>query len=254
MSIISQAELEDIKKISEILAYTLREMKNFAKSGISILQLGYLGGEILNDFGANSAPYKTYQFPEFTCISVENEFCHGIHSSKKILKEGDLINIDVSAELNGFWADNGDSFVLGEDFLGLEPQANISKELLHQAIRKIKRGLKISDMGYRVEQEAKKRGYKVVKNLTGHGVGRSLHENQLEIPNFKESTNTLRLNKNSVVATETFIATHSTYAQTLEDGWTMVGNKDRYIAQHVHTILITDQEPIILTVDNQNWN
>lgn len=115
MSITRESELIGMRKVSDVVAYTLKEMKNYARPGISTKQLDSFGAEILADFGAHSAPYKTYRFPGWTCISVDNEFCHGIPSSHRILKEGDLINIDVSAELNGFWSDNGASFVIGED-------------------------------------------------------------------------------------------------------------------------------------------
>lgn len=102
MSITRESELIGMKKVSEVVAYTLREMKNYARPGISTKQLDEYGATILNDLGANSAPYKAYKFPGWTCISVNNEFCHGIPTQQKILKEGDLINIDVSAELNAF--------------------------------------------------------------------------------------------------------------------------------------------------------
>src|SRR6187402_1638772 len=115
MSITQEFELIGMQKASEAVAYTLKEMRNYAKPGISTKELDDYGGKILNDLGAKSAPYVTYGFPGWTCISVNKEFCHGIPSDKRILKEGDLINIDVSAELNGFFSDNGGSFVIGED-------------------------------------------------------------------------------------------------------------------------------------------
>src|SRR6476659_8670693 len=102
MSITVESELIGMKKVSEVVAYTLKEMKDYARSGISTKQLDDYGAKILKDFGANSAPFKTYKFPGWTCISVENEFCHGIPSANRILREGELINIDVSAELDGF--------------------------------------------------------------------------------------------------------------------------------------------------------
>jgi methionyl aminopeptidase len=130
MSITRESELIGMKKVSDVVAYTLKEMKNLARPGISTKQLDDYGAEILKDFGANSAPYKTYKFPGWTCISVENEFCHGIPSTNKILKEGQLINIDVSAELDGFWSDNGSSFVLGNDIFGHQKLVDASKEIL----------------------------------------------------------------------------------------------------------------------------
>jgi len=252
MSISKESELTGMKKASEAVAHALKEMRNFARPGMTTKELDEFGAKILNDLGAKSAPYLTYGFPGWTCISVNNEFCHGIPSDR-ILKEGDLINIDVSAELDGFWSDNGGSFVLGADVNKHQKLVEASKQILHKAIFNIKGGVRISDIGFLIENEAKKRGYKVIKNLTGHGIGRSLHEAPSEIANFRDKYNQTRFKKNSVVAIETFISTTSSYAETLKDGWTMVGNKGGFMAQHEHTIVVTDGKPIILTEMNEIW-
>jgi len=243
-----------MQKASEVVAYTLREMRNYAQPGMTTKQLDNYGAAILSGFGAKSAPFLTYRFPGCTCISVNNEFCHGIPSDNRILKEGDLVNIDVSAELNGFWSDNGGSFVLGEDVNRHQKLIDASKQILHKAIYNIKGGVRISDIGYLIETEAKKRGYKIIRNLTGHGIGKSLHEEPTEIANYRDRFNTTRFKKNSVVAIETFISTTSTMVETLHDGWTMVGNKGGFMAQHEHTIVVTDGSPMILTVMNDIWN
>jgi methionyl aminopeptidase len=230
MSITKEEELVGMQKISEAVAYTLKEMRNYAQPGMTTKQLDNYGAEILSGFGAKSAPFLTYGFPGFTCISVNNEFCHGIPSDKRILKEGDLVNIDVSAELNGFWSDNGGSFVLGRDINQHQALVDASKQILHKAIFNIRGGIRIADIGQLIESEAKRRGFKVIKNLTGHGIGRSLHEEPSEIANYRDRFNTTRFKKNAVVAIETFISTASTYAETLKDGWTMVGNKGGFMA------------------------
>lgn len=254
MSITKESELIGMQKVSEAVAFTLKEMRNHAKPGMTTKELDDFGASVLSDFGANSAPFLTYKFPGWTCISVGNEFCHGIPSTKKVLKEGDLVNIDVSAELNGFWSDNGASFVLGEDTNGHQELVDASKKVLQKALDHIKGGARISDVGHLMETEAKKSGFKVIKNLTGHGVGRSLHEEPSEVANYRDRFNKARFKKNSVVAIETFISTTSTYAVTLNDGWTMVGNKGGYMAQHEHTIVVTDNKPIILTEKNGVWD
>lgn len=251
MSITKKSELIGMKKVSEAVAYTLKEMKNFVRPGITTKELDDFGASILKNFGAKSAPSITYKFPGWTCISIDNEFCHGIPSPNRILKDGDLINIDVSAELNGFWSDNGASFVVGNDKKGHQKLVDASKEILHKAINNIKGGVRILDIGHLIETEAKRRGFKTIKNLTGHGIGRSLHEEPSEIANFKDRFNLTRFKKNSVVAIETFISTHSTYAVTLNDGWTMVGNKGGYMAQHEHTIVVTDNKALVLTEKNE---
>ena len=254
MSITKERELTGMQKASEAVATTLKQMQAYAAPGMTTKELDDYGATILAGFGAQSAPLVTYGFPGYTCISVNNEFCHGIPSHKTILKEGDLINIDVSAELDGFWSDNGSSFVIGNDINQHQKLIEASKQILHKAIYNIKGGVRIADIGHLIETEAKKHGYKVIKNLTGHGIGRSLHEEPSEIANYRDRYNTTRFRKNSVVAIETFITTASTMAETLSDGWTMVGNKGGFMAQHEHTIVVTDSKPMILTEMNGIWN
>lgn len=250
MSITSQAELEGMKKISEAVGTTLRRMTEYAKPGMSTKELDEYGRTILEEYGAKSAPKLTYGFPGWTCISVNNEIAHGIPSETTILKEGDLVNIDVSAELDGFWADNGGSFVLGEDSQNLNPLVNASKEILHKALNNIKDGVRIADIGRLIETEARKRGLKVIKNLVGHGVGRSLHEAPHEIPCYYDRYNRGKFRKNSVIALETFISTNTSMATESGDGWTYIAKDGSFVAQHEHTLVITDGKPIILTSSN----
>jgi methionyl aminopeptidase len=254
MSITREAEYIGMKKVSEAVGLTLKEMIDYIRPGMTTQQLDNYGKLVLAKFGAKSAPHLTYGFPGWTCISVNNEFCHGIPSDKKYIEEGYLINIDVSAELNGYWSDNGASIVVGEDFKNHQQLVETSKSILQKAISKIKGGVRIADIGYLIETQAKKGGYKVIKNLAGHGIGRSLHEEPGSILNYRDRYNSTRFKKNSVVAIETFITTDSTLAVTLKDGWTMVGNKGGYMAQHEHTIVVTDETPIILTEMNGIFN
>lgn len=254
MSITKESELLGMKKVSEVVGTTLKLMREYAKIGMSTKELDDYGSEILKGYGAKSAPFETYGFPGYTCISVNNEVAHGIPSKNKILKEGDLINIDVSAELNGFWSDNGGSFIIGKDINNHQPLVDASKRILQKAINHIKGGVKIADVGYLIETEAKKSGFKVIKNLAGHGVGRSLHEKPENILNYRVKSNRERFKKNTTVAIETFISTTSTIAMESNDKWTLIGNKGGYVTQHEQTILVTDDIPVILTKSNEIWN
>ena len=254
MSITTENERTGMQQASDAVAVTLKKMREFAQPGISTKELDEYGGKLLAQMGAKSAPKLTYDFPGFTCISVNGEVAHGVPSNNKILEDGDLINIDVSAELNGYWADNGGSFVLGEDIHGHGRLVETSKEILRKAIGSIKGGVRISEIGRLIETEAKKAGYMVIKNLTGHGVGRSLHEEPHEIANYCDRFNITRFKKNSVVAIETFISTRSTIAETQNDGWTLTGNKGGFVAQHEHTIMVTGGQPVIFTAQNGIWD
>lgn len=254
MSITKESELAGMKEISDVVALTLKEMRNHAHVGMSAKELDEFGGKLLKEFGAKSAPRLAYGFPGHTCISINNEIAHGVPTDEKILHEGDLINIDVSAELNGFWSDNGGSFVLGTDVHHHSHLIETSKAILKKAISNIHGGVRIADIGKIIETEAKRSGYKVIRNLTGHGIGRELHEEPHEIANYFDRSNTKRFRKNSVVAIETFISTASNFAETQPDAWTLKGNKGGFVAQHEHTILVTDSAPVILTAENGIWD
>ena len=251
MIIRTEEELQGMKNVSEAVALTLQKMKAYTETGMSTKDIDEYGRQLLEALGARSAPFETYSFPGYSCISVNNAFAHGIPSDKVILKNGDIINIDVSAELGGFWADNGCSFIVGEDIQELQHLIDTSQAILLEAIAQISGGSKISDTGKLIETRAKKAGYTVIRDLGGHGVGRSLHEEPDAIMNFYDRyDHSRRFRKDSTVAIETFISTGSTHVVTAADGWTFTGNKGGFVAQHEHTILITANEPIILTAAN----
>jgi methionyl aminopeptidase len=173
-----------------------------------------------------------------------------VPSAKKILKEGDLINIDVSCELDGFWADNGRSFVLGSDINNHQKLVDTSIKILHKAISQVRHGVKIAELGRFIELEAKKNGFLVIKDLVGHGVGRSLHEEPTEIPCFYDKHNKGKFQKNSVIALETFISTKATHTREMSDGWTLKTTDGSFVAQHEHTLMVTDTTPFIFTIKN----
>jgi methionyl aminopeptidase len=254
MTIKNEDELQGMRAISEAVAVTLKHMRAYARPGMSTKQLDNYGGEILSSFSARSAPLLTYNFPGYTCISLNNEVCHGIPSHDRIIRDGDVINIDVSAELNGFWSDNGGSFIVGEDRHVKTHLVDTSRDILKKAINSIRGGVKISDVGGLIEKEARNAGYKVIKNLGGHGIGRGLHEQPDSILNYKDRFDQRRFKKNSVVAIETFINTASVWAVEVGDGFTLVGDKGGFAAQHEHTIVVTDGLPIVLTEANGIWN
>jgi len=253
MLITNKTELAGITKISEVVAHVLKSMKSHAQVGMTCKELDDFGGNLLKEYGAISAPLITYKFPGHTCISVNHEIAHGIPKASKVLKPGDLVNIDVSAELNGYFADNGGSFVMGEH---AEHQRLVdsSKKILREGISRIKSGYRIAELGRFIETSAAEEGYTVIRNLAGHGVGKSLHEEPREILNCYDRFNFKRFKKDTVVAIETFISTASTLAETSKDGWTLCGNKGGFVAQHEHTIIVTDDAPIILTANNGIWD
>jgi len=254
MIITNEKELEGMRSISEAVALTLKKMHEYVRPGMSTKELDDYGGQLLNEFGAKSAPYLVYKFPGHTCISLNNEICHGIPSDKRIIQEGDLLNIDVSAELNGYWSDNGSSIIVSQDIHKKQDLVDSSRAILKKAINTIKGGVKINEIGSLIEKEAKRNGYKVIKNLGGHGVGGGLHEQPDGILNYRDRLDQRRFRKNTVVAIETFITTDSSLALETADGFTMIGDKGGFAVQHEHTIVVTDRQPIILTEQNGIWD
>jgi methionyl aminopeptidase len=246
MSIKTEQDFTGICEIGHIVGYTLKQMQNGIREGMTTAQLDALGAEILADMGARPAPRLMYNFPGTTCISINNEIAHGIPGSR-IIKEGDLVNIDVSAEKNGYFADNGGTVPFGVSDRRLLQLCECSRSTLTAAISMARRGTRINRVGRLIERRAKSSGFRVIENLCGHGVGRSLHEYPEEIPNYYDPTNRASFTHGMVVAIETFVSTGARYGVDGGDGWTIVTPDGSRVAQYEHTVIVTDGEPIIVT-------
>src|SRR5215208_7057231 len=179
----SQKDIEYLKAIGRICAETLRRMMNATCTGMTTRELDEIGRAFLEAEGARSAPEISYHYPGATCISVSPISAHGI-PYEHVLREGELIHIDVSAELDGYYADTGASLVVSKRDRNLERLLDATKTTLAKALRAAKAGNPLNGIGRTVETEARKRGYNVIYDLTGHGIGRRLHENPKEIFNF----------------------------------------------------------------------
>lgn len=250
MIIQTEKELAGMRAAGKAVAIALRQMVDYAEIGMSTKEIDEYGKSVLDSFGAKSAPYRDYKFPGTTCISINNEVCHGIPSAKKFLKNGDLVNIDVSAELGGFYGDNGCSFVIGEDVHGHNKLVRASLEILQECIDVVRSEVRISMVGGAMEKGAKERGFTTIRNICGHGIGYRLHEDPREVPCFRDRWNREKLKKNTVIALETFISTKAKFVHEAKDGWTLKTKDKSFVAQHEHTIVVTDDEPIILTLEN----
>jgi len=197
-------------------------------------------------FGARSAPKYEYNFPGYTCISVNDEVAHGI-PGKRILKQGDIVNIDVSAELDGYFADTGASIVLDNLDKLKNSLCECSNKALLNGISKARTGAKINQIGKTIFNQAKSNGFTVIRNLTGHGIGRKLHEKPSHILNYFDIWDNQVLNTGLVLAMETFISTGAEYVVEDIDGWTLKTPDKSIVAQFEHTIIVMENEPIILT-------
>ena len=171
MSIDSEKDLKKLAAIGKIVAVVRDEMVKQVKPGITTKELDEIGKRVLRNYGAHSAPMCEYNFPGYTCISVNDEAAHGIPGAK-ILKRGDSVNIDVSAELNGYFADTGATVVVDNADQLKNNLCECSKSALLKAIAKVKAGTPINRIGKAIYDEAASNGFKVIKNLAGHGIGR----------------------------------------------------------------------------------
>ncbi len=247
MSIDSEKDLEGLRKIGRIVARCLLHMQSKLEPGITTLELDTLGGEFLSAHGARSAPKLTYNFPGHTCISVNEEVAHGIPGSK-ILKAGDLVNIDVSAELNGYFADTGGSAIIPPEALLHQRICAVAKQALENAMKEAHAGARLNRIGHAIETEATKHGLTVIQNLGSHGVGRALHEEPKFIAGFYNKHDKRILKKNQVITIEPFISSGAHEAIENGDGWTLVTTPGIFTAQYEHTIVITDGMPLIMTL------
>ncbi|MEK8131420.1 type I methionyl aminopeptidase [Paenibacillus filicis] len=247
MTIDSQADIEALQRVGRIVAATIDEMKRQARPGMTTRELDDIGLRYMEAHRATPAPRKDVGFPGTTCISVNQEAAHGIPGSKK-LKAGDVINIDVSAELDGYYADAGHSFVLepADDGL-LTYLCEYTHRTMMKVIGELRAGVKLNIIGRLIEEEARAGGLHVVKNLCSHGVGRSLHEEPKQILPYFNPHDKRKLREGQVITIEPFLSTGAEYAVAAGDGWTLRLPDSSFVAQHEHTIIITKEHPIIVT-------
>lgn len=246
MTINHQSELEALRRIGVVVAEARDTMGKAVEPGITTGDLDAIGREILAKHGARSAPQLAYKFPGTTCISVNDEIAHGIPSRRRKLQEGDLVNIDVSAELEGYWADTGASFACGRISARDLELLSVTKLALRDGMREARAGNAVREIGRAVEKRAERSGFSVVRNLCGHGVGRFIHEPP-SVPNTKAEGSRLRLWEGLVITIEPFLTTGATTYYEDDDGWTLRTPDGSRGAQYEHTLVITNGEPLVMT-------
>ncbi|HWK22129.1 MAG TPA: type I methionyl aminopeptidase [Ureibacillus sp.] len=246
MIVQTKEELEALKKIGRLCAEIREAMKAATKPGITTKELDEIGGRMFEEAGAISGPKGEYDFPGYTCISVNHEVAHGIPGSR-VINEGDIVNIDVSGSLNGYFADTGISFVVGDGYPEKEKLCKVAKSSFDRAMTKVKAGSKLNQIGKAVEREARDNGLTVIMNLTGHGVGRALHEKPDHVLNYFDAWDSTILKDGMVLAVEPFISEKAEHIVEAGDGWTFITPDKSLVAQIEHTIVVTKDKPIIIT-------
>ena len=247
MSITSMEELENLKKIGSIVARCLKHMSKKLEPGMNTFDLDEIGRNFLELHGAKSAPKLVYNFPGTTCISLNHEAAHGVPSKAKKLNAGDLINIDVSAELNGYFADTGGSFIIPPVTPIKKKVCDVAMSSMWKGIAAAVAGQKINEIGRAIENEAHQNGLSVIMNLCSHGVGRALHEKPDMILGYYDKNDKRRLSEGTVITVEPFISTGARKVIDGGDGWTLV-NPNHFTAQYEHTIVVTKDKALIMTL------
>lgn len=246
MTVSDEVELEKLREIGRIVARTLEAMGKAVEPGMTTGELDALGEKLLEDAGARSAPRVMYDFPGATCISVNEEVAHGI-PGKRVIEAGDLVNIDVSAEKDGFFSDTGASFAVPPVSKKIEALCRDGRRAMWEGIRAVKTGRPLNEIGKRIEIFASARGYSLIRNLASHGVGRSLHDEPREIATWYEPNDKRVMEEGTVFTIEPFLSTGSEWVDTTDDGWTLVADPDNLCVQYEHTLVVTKRGPLVLT-------
>ena len=245
MTITQQDELDGLKVIGRIVANTMQAMGAALVPGMTTRELDDIGRAMLDREGATSAPETTYDFPGATCISVNEEIAHGIPGDR-VIAEGDLVNIDVSASKDGYYADTGATFRVGPVPAVLDRLCRDGQRAMQVGIAQVGAGKPLSGIGTAIGQFAAARGYTLIRNLASHGVGRSLHEYPEEIPTWP-SRDRRRIGKGLVLTVEPFLSTGGHWASQGDDGWTLYSEPPAPAVQYEHTVVATDRGAIIVT-------
>ena len=249
----SEEEIGKIKAASNIVVEVLRRLKEEAEPGVSTWDLDKIAEEVVLKKGAKPA-FKGYRdYPASVCFAVNNEVVHGIPSKKKVLKEGDILSMDFGAYLDGFYSDSAITISLGKVSAIAEKLLDVTKDSLYRGIDKAYPSNRLFDISQAIQDHVEQEGFSVVKAFVGHGIGRSLHEDP-QVPNFVPENGNwgkgVKLKSGMVIAIEPMVNVGRPDIKILSDGWTAVTSDGTLSAHFEHTVAITENGPVVLTVED----
>jgi len=239
-------ELELMKVACRISAEALQVAGEAVRPGVSTWEIDKIAYDYIKKQGAEPNFLGLYGFPATACISINDEVIHGIPSKKRILKEGDIVSIDLGAKINGYNGDNAATFAVGKISPEAERLCTVTKEAMFKGIEAAVAGGRIGDIGHAVQSYCEERGYGVVREYEGHGVGTKLHE-EPSVPNFGTAGRGIRLLPGMTIAIEPMINEGTYKVKQMPDGWTVKTADGKLSAHFENTIAITDNGPVILT-------
>jgi methionyl aminopeptidase len=238
-------DIEALKKIGRIVALALQKMQAETQPGMTTAELDQLGADFMRSHGARSAPQLVYNFPGFSCISVNDETVHGVPGDR-VINPGDLVTVDVTAELDGYMADSALTITVPPVSPLAERLCRCTQSALRKAIATAQAGKKLNRIGQVVEAEVRRHGFTVIRQLTGHGLGRTIHEAPT-VPNFYHPKFNQPLPSGLVLAIEPIISSGSEAILTNPDGWTVRTADGSLSAHFEHTLIITSNGPLVIT-------
>lgn len=239
-------ELALMREACRISAGALQVAGEAVRPGISTWEIDQIAYKYIKSQGAEPNFLNLYGFPATACISINDEVIHGIPSKKRILKSGDIVSIDLGAKIGGYNGDNAATFACGEISEEAKRLMDTTRESLYEAIKMAVPGGKIGDIASAVQTYCESRGYSVVREYTGHGVGKELHEDP-SVPNYGTAGRGVRLLPGMTIAIEPMINQGTAKIKVLPDGWTVKTQDSKLSAHFEHTVAITKDGPVILT-------
>ncbi len=239
-------ELALMREACRISAGALQVAGEAVRPGISTWEIDKIAYDYIKSQGAEPNFLNLYGFPATACISINDEVIHGIPSKKRILKAGDIVSIDLGAKIGGYNGDNAATFACGEISEEAKRLMDATRESLYKAIEAAVPGGKIGDIAHAVQSYCEERGYGVVREYTGHGIGKALHEDP-SVPNYGTAGRGVRLLPGMTIAIEPMINQGTAKIKVLPDGWTVKTQDSKLSAHFEHTVAITKDGPVILT-------
>lgn len=245
MSITTPEELERMRAVGAVVHRVLEAMKKSVRPGVTTAELDAIGDRVMQQEGARSAPALVYQFPGSSCISLNDEAVHGIPQERAV-QEGDLVKLDVTVEKDGFMADAALTVPVGEVSTEKQRLIACAERAFGKAMLVARAGFRVFEIGRAVEREVRREGFSVIRDLGGHGIGRTIHEAP-RVPNYPDPQASQVLTEGMVITVEPIIAAGAGRAILADDGWTVRTADHKPSAHYEHTIMITKGAPIVLT-------
>jgi len=242
----SGAEIEQLRAAGHLVGEVLTALAANVAPGVSTADLDVLAERLIRDAGAAPAFKGYHGYPATICASINDEVIHGIPSGTRMLREGDIISIDVGASIGGYFGDSAVTLPVGRVSADAARLLRATEESLYKAIDRARAGNRVSDIGHAVQKHVEAQGFSVVREFVGHGIGEKMHE-EPQIPNYGEPGRGPRLAEGMILAIEPMVNAGQPQVKVLSDGWTAVTRDGSLSAHFEHTIAVTSGDPVILT-------